>query len=298
MKFEAFLPPGVISPFISQKNLLPPNGGGYNFSGKHVWHHMNLGHPSQRRGFTLLELLAVIATIAILAALLLPALVKAKNKAQQTTCLSNLRQLGFAWVLYYGDNSGRLAQSYPINNPIAWVQGDMTKAAEAANTDLIRQGKLYANSKDVSIYRCPTDKGVVIDGKTAPTVRSYSMNCFMGERDQSVGPIPTSADSYVWYFTTDADIRRPSEMWVLLDEDERSINDGFFVTDPTARVWNDFPAISAHRHNFSYGLDFADGHSEIWRHRDPRTLQVSHNKTEQAGNIDLERLARASTVPK
>jgi hypothetical protein len=87
-------------------------------------------------------------------------------------------------------------------------------------------------------------------------------------------------------------------MWVLQDEDERSINDGFFIPDPTARVWIDFPAISAHRHNYSFALNFADGHAEIWAYRDPRTLQVTHSKFEQANNPDMERLARASTIPK
>ena len=84
----------------------------------------------------------------------------------------------------------------------------------------------------------------------------------------------------------------------MLDEDERSINDGFFVTDPTAHVWLDFPAISAHRHGFSYGLDFADGHSEVWRLRDPRSRSINQNQTEQADNVDLQRLAAASSVLK
>jgi prepilin-type N-terminal cleavage/methylation domain-containing protein len=250
-----------------------------------------------RRGFTLLELLAVIATIAILAALLLPVLSKAKVKAQQTRCLSNLHQLGYAWAMYHTDNNGRLVESYPQNNTNAWVLGDMTKANEATDLNLIRQGKLFPYNRSPEIYHCPGDRGVKAGEKILPSVRSFSMNSFMGAR-RTTEPIPSYATKYIPFFTKDSELVRPSTLWVLLDEDERSINDGFFVTDPTARVWIDFPATSAHRHNYSYALSFADSHSEIWRHRDRRTAQVALNKTEQANNLDLQRLAAASAVLK
>lgn len=259
---------------------------------------MLAGRSIRRRGFTLIELLAVIATIAILASLLLPILGRVKIKAQRTSCSSNLRQLGLAWTMYYTDYGDSLVESYPMNNPDVWVQGDMTKLAEATNTALIADGKLYHYNENVAIYHCPTDPGVLIGGTTVPNVRSYSMNGFMGARDPSVGPIPVTAGPYVQFFSKYTDLPRPSELWVLLDEDERSINDGFFVTDPDGRVWMDFPAISAARHNYSYGLNFADGHSDVWRHHDPRTMRVSTNRTEQFGNTDLDRLARASTVRK
>ena len=250
------------------------------------------------RGFTLIELLTVIATIAILAALLLPILGKAKIKAQRTTCLSNLRQLGIAWVMYRDENDDYLAESYPVNNPEVWVQGDMSKLAEAGNADLIRRGKLYAYNQNVQIYHCPADRGVTIAGQVVPTVRSYSMNCFMGARDPQLGPIPDRAVGFVPFYAKYSDIPSPSQLWVLLDEDERSINDGFFLTDPTGGIWYDFPAMSPHRHNYSYTLSFADGHSDIWRVNDSRSYQVSLNETEQPGNTDLARLARAATTPK
>lgn len=259
---------------------------------------MLAGKSIRRRGFTLVELLAVIATIAILAALLLPMLSRAKIKAQRTACASGLRQLGICWTMYNSDNGGLLVESYPVNNPNVWVEGDMTKANEANDPALIEQGKLYPYNQNVSIYHCPTDRGVTIGGQTVPTVRSYSMNSFMGARDPTLGPIPPSAGAYVPFFSKESDLPRASDLWVLVEEDERSINDGFFVTDPDAHLWVDFPAISAGRHNFTFSLNFADGHSEYWRHRDPRTFRVAVNRTEQSGNQDLARLARASTVRK
>jgi prepilin-type N-terminal cleavage/methylation domain-containing protein len=258
---------------------------------------MKLGQSIRRRGFTLLELIAVVATIALLAALLLPVLNKAKVKAQRINCLSNLRQLGIAWASYKDDNSDLLVESYPTNIE-AWVQGDMTKASDASNVALIQQGKLYSYNQNAGIYHCPTDKGVTIDGARAPTVRSYSMNCFMGYRDPRLASIPSTAQDYVSFFTKASEIAQPSQLWVLIDEDERSIDDGAFITDPRGRIWFSMPAISPYRHAFSYPLAFADGHSEVWRLTDPASFQVCRIQTEQPGNRDLERLASATTTPK
>lgn len=264
---------------------------------------LNSRQTERSRGFTLIELLTVIATIAILAALLFPILGKAKIKAQRTTCLSNLRQLGFAWALYRDDNSDYVAESYPGSspsdqNPEVWVKGDMTNPDEAGNTDLIRQGKLYPYNQNPAIYHCSADQGVTINGTLTPTVRSYSMNCFMGARDPNGAPIPSTAIGYVPFYSKYSDIPHPEDSWVLIEEDERSINDGFFVTDPYGQIWFDFPAISSARHNYSFALNFADGHSAIWRYLDPRTFQVCQNKTEQPGNADLARLAQATATKK
>jgi prepilin-type N-terminal cleavage/methylation domain-containing protein len=259
---------------------------------------MNSPQANRHRGFTILELLAVIATIATLAALLLPVLGKAKIKAQRTTCISNLRQLGYAWVMYKDDNNDYLTESYPDHNEDVWVKGDMTQADQARNADLIRQGKLYEYNQSVAVYHCPADQGVAINGVLTPTVRSYSMNCFMGARDPTLAAIPSRAVGYVPFFSTYSEIPRPSQSWVLLDEDERSINDGFFITDPTGSVWYDFPANSAHRHDHKYAINFGDGHAEIWGYRDPRSSEVCVRQTDQPGNTDLARLASVTTTPK
>jgi prepilin-type N-terminal cleavage/methylation domain-containing protein/prepilin-type processing-associated H-X9-DG protein len=262
---------------------------------------MKLGRSFERRGFTLLELLAVIGTIAILAALLLPVLGKAKSQAHRVNCLSNLRQLGFAWTMYADENNGYLAESYSTNNPEAWVLGNMTLPSEAENTSLLQRGTLYSQVQNPSLYRCPADTGVTAGGQHFNSVRSYSMNSFMGQRDSSLPSIPPSANGYVSSFVKQTDIPLAADMWVLIDEDERSINDGLFITDPTAHLWMDLPASSAHRHNFSYSISFADGHSELWRLQDSRSTHLSPSANgspiEQSANIDLQRLARASTVP-
>jgi prepilin-type processing-associated H-X9-DG protein len=153
---------------------------------------------------------------------------------------------------------------------------------------------LYPFVGTTEIYKCPTDpKTVTAGGKTLATVRSYSMNSFMGGRDDE-----PSTSAYV-LFTRDSDIRQWDRTWVILDEDESTISDGWFPIDPTGHKWFDQrkPALSASRHNRSFPLCFADGHSEVWQHV---TLQTSASPSSAgpADGADLQRLAAAATRPK
>lgn len=255
-------------------------------------------------GFTLVELLVVIAIIGVLASLLLPALGKANSLAQRTACVSNLRQLGLSWSMYSDENDGQLVQSFPgttAPNPYAWVLGNMTNANEATSTTLISKGKLYEFNKSSTIYHCPGDRGVKIGGQTVPTARSYSMNSHMGSR-RNFGAKQNQpiAANYPAYYENESEFRNPSQLWVLIEEDERTISDGFFTFDPSGSQYlGRLPASSAQRHNYGFGLTFADGHTEIWRFGSPETtrmLGAANSPTPTPASKEFKRLGRATAA--
>jgi prepilin-type N-terminal cleavage/methylation domain-containing protein/prepilin-type processing-associated H-X9-DG protein len=223
-----------------------------------------------RRGFTLIELLVVIAIIAILAALLLPALAKAKQKAQGVCCLSNTKQLALAWLMYAHDNNDRLVNNTGIdgteasrtNNWVADVMG--YSAQEDTNTTLLQAGLLAPQvARNIGIYHCPADHSMTTesDGNKYPRVRSVSMNAFVGPWDAAGSQVYSG-----WaQFTRLSAIRTPSMVFVFLDESPQTINDGWYVfcnNGPTGNLWSDMPASY---HNGACGFSFADGHSEIKR---------------------------------
>src|ERR1043165_4221475 len=125
--------------------------------------------PSRDGAFTLTRLLNVIAIIAILAALLLPALAKAKSRGRRAQCMSNQRQLALTWVFYYDDNNDRLAAHGIVAengkpNSKMWVQGAFVNSRDVTNNTLIQDPKfsLFARYlKDANIYRCPSDRSTI-----------------------------------------------------------------------------------------------------------------------------------------
>lgn len=267
----------------------------------------NLGNTVKKRinqfavAFTLLELLVAIAVIGILAGLLLPALVRSKARAMNVVCVNHFKQLTACWKMYADDNQGNLPSVFYLVhgqvNSNAWVRGSMdddtslyppveTGVLDSTNLNGIRWGSLFPYNNDTDIYHCPADKSTTAG---VPRVRSYSLNGWMG-------------GTYVHYqsnycvFKRESDIVNPSpsKAFVFIDEHEKTINDGWFAVDMVGN-WGllDAPAT---RHNNSYALSFADGHAEIWKLTDSRSmnwrgLPISNNPL----NADWQRLQAAAS---
>jgi len=258
-------------------------------------------------GFTLIELLVVISIIALLIAILMPALNKAREQGKRAVCLTNMKSLGVCWMMYADDNDDRIVsgmttpmrevgtsggvrkfafdKAHPLYDSFfrgaSWVGWWSDKSDLEAQIQTIEVGMLYPYNQTVTLYRCPAGK--------LDEVRTYSIGDSMNAYDGLGGVVLTKLSSVTF----------PSTRMVFIDEGCASIHS--WTIHPYEEYWHNPVPI---RHNIGTNLSFADGHSEYWKWVDERTIELAivnerssatyyPTLSEQPGNPDLIRMQRA-----
>ena len=238
---------------------------------------------SRGKGFTLIELLVVIAIIAVLMAILMPALNRAREQGKRATCLSNLKQLTLAWILYADDNddkivngdSGEFPNHPQHKNEPQWVVGEYQAVGLDAKKKAIMDGALFPYAQSLKLYKCPT--GVRGELRTYSIVDS--MNC---EHWSNFGP-------GIKIIKKRLDIPNPAQRFVFVDDGGLgTAHMGGWSVYVIEDRWWDPPPI---RHGNGTTFSFADGHSEYWKWNDPRTIKfglTQRARSEpQPGNEDI-----------
>lgn len=237
----------------------------------------------------------VAVIIAIIAALLLPALGAAKSKSKTVSCLGQLKQFAAAAQMYSGDNNGLLVINSTTSETNGWVGGSMKVTTQATDPALIRQARLFPYVGQAALFHCPADDSRAANA--TPRLRSYAMNSWIGGRSMEAGgPGPERQNFRTFVKDAEFAVSGAASVWLLADEHETTIDDGFFlVTMNDAQPFASFPAL---RHQHGFGLNFVDGHAESWRLRDPESNpEPRQGRPVSAKNSDWLRLKQATTVP-
>jgi len=275
-----------------------------------------LRSPKGRRqgGFSLIELLVVFAIIAIIAALLLPTLSKAKEAARSIECRSNLHQLQICWHMYADDYAGvmvpndwiaDIGMSSGTNGGLSiqnltqtsWCEGDALTDTTTAN---IQQGLLFPYNTSAGIYHCPSDMSTIADpnGNPLPQLRTRSYNMSQSVNgygwlvDQDTGyPVDTTQPCFQKYSSITNPL--PSKLFVFIDENELTLQDdqfGYPMANYDYGVWWDMPS---NRHDQGANLSFADGHVEHWAWKAPMTFTSEFQFVPAAQLPDYVRVGQA-----